>query len=238
MITNYATLVQRVVDAAEDDSAEFSAFIPTAIQFAEERMFKELDLPDLETTLTTTCIAGALSVPLTNSADVLEYIQVRDTNSGKTQVLTKKNIDYLEDYWPNQSILDFPKYWGWLVKGPFFNSAGVATPTSPTIRLVPTPDVPLTLSYRGYAKPVILSTTQPKNYFSEKCPQILFAAVMVEMAKFMKAWQQVGVWDADYNSKAAAWNINMARFRGDGQQANNNPSSTENNLKSKSKTTT
>lgn len=238
MITTFSSLLQNVIQISEDDGAEFASYIPTAVQIAEERLYKELDLPDLETTVVTNCNQGAVSVPLPNTSDMLEFILAKDLATGESRILQKKNVDFIEDYWPDPNEQEFPKYWAWSIKGPFFSSTGVKTPTDPTVRLVPTPNVPLSLSYRGYAKPPLLAQTNQRNYFTEKCPQILFAAVMVEMAKFMKAWSQVSIWDADYNGKASAWNINMSRFRGDGQQANQNPVPAENNLKSKSKTTT
>lgn len=238
MIDSYDALVQAIVQVAEDDGDEFAAFIPTAIQFAEERLYKELDLPDLEETLTTTCNQGSQSVPLPNSTDLLEFIQVKDNTLGRTRILQKRSSDYLEDYWPNTATQDLPKYWAWLSKGPFFDTNGNKTPTAPLIKLTPIPDSNLTILYRGYVKPPLLAVTNQKNYFTEKCSHILYAAAMSEMAKFMKAWSQVDVWETDYNTKASAWNINMARFRGDGQQANQNPVPADNTLKSKIKTTT
>ena len=61
-ITNYSTLVQNIQDATETDGAEFIAYIPTAIALAEEKLFRELDLPELETVATGSLSSGTNTV--------------------------------------------------------------------------------------------------------------------------------------------------------------------------------
>ena len=71
-ITNYTTLVAAVQEVSENDGSEFLAYIPTAIGLAEELLFKELDLEDLETKAT-----GSLSsnVSTLNKPSGYEYLK-------------------------------------------------------------------------------------------------------------------------------------------------------------------
>ena len=51
-IIDYSTLVSAVQEAAENDGAEFLAYLPTAIALAEELLFKDLDLDDIPVKVT------------------------------------------------------------------------------------------------------------------------------------------------------------------------------------------
>ena len=201
-ITTYATLLQAVIDNTEDDSVEFAAYLPTALDLAEERLFKELELQDLETKAT-----GAL---VTNTATLVKPLGYKYANYFKITsasldiILEKKREDYLIDYWPNSTVTGVPKYYADL--------------SATLFRLAPTPSSTLTYEIKYTKQPDKLSVANTTNYYTEQCKDVLFGACMLEMCLFMKAWSQIPVWKTYYEAARDAWNVNSARLkRDDGQ---------------------
>lgn len=213
-ITTYATLVQALKDVAEDDGTEFDAYIPTAIDLAEERLIRELELPDCEEKAT-----GALTINQTYIEKPTGYRNMQYFKlsvSGSDVLLKKRTEDYLIDYWPNSTVADVPKYYADL--------------SSTQFKLAPTPQLGYTYEMKYLKQPTKLSTTTTTNYFTDNCQDILFAACLVEMAKFMKAWSQVAVHEQTYAMARDTWNINIQRLRRDGGSIPNNPADGPNSL--------
>ena len=206
-ITNYATLLQAVVDNVEDDSTEFAAFIPTAVDLCEERLFKELELQDLETKATGTLTINDNSLAKPTGYKYANYFKI--TSSGLDVILDKKREDYLLDYWPNPVLADVPKYY--------------ADATATTFRLAPTPSAAFTYSIKYTKQPTKLSVTNTTNYYLEQCKDCLFYGIMVEMATFMKAWSQVTVWQGLYTAARDTWNTNSIRIKRDDGMNLNSP---------------
>lgn len=198
-ITNYATLTQAIIDEAEDDGVEFAAFIPVAIDNAEEILFKELDLPDLEIPATGSLTINSNTLNKPNGYKLGNYLKI--TTSTGSKLLKKRRDDYIQDYWPNPILTGEPKYYADLSSSQFV--------------IAPTPDsgYPYVLKYPGV--PTKLSNSNQTNYFVNNCHPILFAASMIEMSRFMKAWNQVQVWQSYFNELRDAWNIEAMRNRRD-----------------------
>ena len=197
IISNYNTLVAAIQEMSEDDSAEFLAFIPTAIDLAEELLFKELDLPDLETKATGTLTINNPVLVKPGGYEFCHYLRI--TASSQEVTLRKRTEDYLVDYWPNSTTTGVPKYF--------------ADSSSTEFRLAPTPDLAYNYTLKYSAQPPKLTASNQTNYFITQCKDILFNAVMAEMSRFMKAWSQVQPWEAKYVALRDDWNIQMARKR-------------------------
>jgi len=206
-ITTYSTLVQAVIDTAEDDSTEFSNYLPTAIDLAEERLFKELDLYDLETKANGALTINSVTLTKPTGFKYANYFKI--SVSGSDRILEKKREDYLIDYWPNTTIADVPKYY--------------ADYSATEFRITPTPNLGYTYEIKYTKQPTKLSITNSSNYFIEQCKDALFAATMVEQTRFMKAWSQVGVWEDAYTKARDSWNINSQRQKRDDGQKPQNP---------------
>lgn len=206
MTTNYAALVQAIKDTAEDDGAEFEAFIPIAIGLAEDRLFNELDLPDIETKITGSISAETLPKPVGYSyVNYLNLIQ----NNRKIK-LKSRSEEFINDYWPDPSTTDVPKYYA---------DSGLSTFT-----IAPTPDALYNYELKYGKEPNRLTSSNQTNYYTDYCDNILYAATMIEMAKFMKAFTQVPIWEESYLTKASDWNMLMSRRRRDSGEAPRNQS--------------
>lgn len=201
-IDSYSNLVQAIIDTAEDDSAEFQAYIPIAIDLAEERLLKELDFPELETTSVGQVTSGNpfLNKPTVRN-HVLKNLFIFKTTGERVEI-EKRLLSYCYDYWPNPTITGFPKY--------YCNS------TDSQYQIVPTPSEAFNFEYRYQYYPPKLSPTQTSNYFlTNGCKEALFQACMVNMSRFMKHWTVIPVFEQAYQQAAMDWNSHAARQRRD-----------------------
>jgi hypothetical protein len=214
-ITSYTTLVEALQAAAEDDGAEFEAFLPTAIDLAEELLFKELELPDLEDKVTGTLTQDSNTLLKPTGYKFGNYLKI--VVDGENVLLQKRRDDYIQDYWPDPTVTGVPKYY--------------ADSSSTEFILAPTPDSGYVYELKATIPPVKLSTSNQTNYFITECQDILFAACMLEMAKFMKAWSQIQVWQGAYSTARDSWNMNSGRTRRDDGSIPNTPDSGPNTLK-------
>ena len=212
-ITTYATLVENIQAIAEDDGVEFLMYIPTAVDLAEERLFKELDLMDLETKVTGTLSAATLNKP----AGYRFGNHFAITVAGKKKLLKKRLEDYIIDYWPDPAVTDIPEYYCDLSSTQFL--------------VAPTPSASYTYEIKCTGQPTKLSVSNPTNYFITNCKDILYAACMSEMARFMKAWSQQESFEAIYANARDTFNIEMMRRRRDNGEVPQNPSGGPNSLK-------
>lgn len=215
-ITDYDTLVQALKDIAEDDGTEFASYIPTAIDLAEERLIRELDLPDCEEKAT-----GALTVnsPTITKPTGFKNMQFFSINAnGSDAILKKRSEDFIMDYWPSSAIAGTPKYY--------------ADVSSTLLKIAPTPDLGYTYIMKYLKQPTKLSASNTTNYFVTDCQDLLFTACQIEMVKFMKAWSQVAVHEQTFTSARDTWNLNMKRYRRDGGHIPQNPNGGGNTLSS------
>lgn len=215
-ITNYATLIQALKNEAENDGIEFSEFLPTAVDLAEEKLFRELELPELEEDIQNTITGGTNFIIKPLNYRITDALQIKDSNN-KFVTLKKKLASFIRDYWPDETATGTPKYY--------------ADKSETQFVIAPTPASTLTYILRCVKQPSKISQTNTTNYFVNRCPDLLFYACMLELCKFMKAWSQVPVWEAKYAKAQESWNVEAMRYRRDGQITPNSPDDGPNSLK-------
>lgn len=221
VVVDYNTLFAAVQATSEDTGTEFASYLPIAIDSAEEFLFRDLDLPDLESkTSPSTLSAGSNIVPKPSGYKFANYFKI--VVNGANIFLKKRREDYIQDFWPDPTATDVPKYY----------SDASAT----NFILAPTPVQPWSYEIKYSAKPAKLSPTNPTNYYTSNCQDLLYLACMVEMVKFMKAWPQVPIWTQAYTQARDAWNLEAMRRRRDDGQTPANPSNGPNDIKHTIKT--
>ena len=199
-ITDYNTLVQAVKDLAEDDSDEFVSYIDTAISLAEDKLLKELELPELIFRETGTLSISDKTVSKPVGYKLMKSFTINISGNVKTK-LKRRTYTFLEDYWPDDSAVAEPKYY--------------SDYDSTNFIIAPTPNNSYTYNMVFVKAPTKLSSSNLTNYFTDKCANVLFAAVMLEMFKFMKAWNQTDVWRLNYTEEKDSWNLLALRQRRD-----------------------
>jgi len=215
VISNYTTLVSAVVNVTEDDSAEFRAYIPTAIGLAEDRLARELDsqLFLAQTTLALTQDSPFVEKP---TGYRLGHELTFKTSSGDRRLLRKRTRGYCEVYWPYETSTAEPVYYA---------DADVST-----FLIVPTPQANSQVVMTYEKQPSKLSAASSVNALTTFYPNALFYAAMAEMSKFSKQWGQVPLWDAKYMEAVQGANNEGRRARRDSGEPLSNPHQVNNTL--------
>lgn len=215
-IQNYTTLVSAIVNYFEDDSVEFKAHIPTAIDLAEQRLVREIDTYGLVTNsvVSTTSATRLLSKP--NGYIFGFNIEVVLSN-GEERNLQKSTASYCKDYWPwaNTSV-GTPKYYA-----DYSDTQWILAPT-------PKDNGPVNLSYAS--RPSGVSTGVSTNYFTKRMPDTLYYASLIEMAKFGRQNSMLQSLEASYQNSIQTIIGEGRRERRDEGMEPASPSGNRNNL--------
>ena len=172
---NYTELQTAVSDYTENS---FSATdFATMTKLAEQRIYNAVQLPSLRRNVTGTLTMGNqyLSAP----TDFLSVFSLAVVDvSGNYEYLLNKDVNFIRSAFPNPSTTGTPKYYA--IFGPRSDDADELT-----FILGPTPSVGLTaeLHYFYYPESIVTSNT---SWLGDNFDSVLFNAVMVEAARFMK----------------------------------------------------
>lgn len=216
-ITNYPTLTQAIQDELEDDSAEFTSYIPVAIDLAEQRLTREIDTYGLviTTTVTTSASERLLSKP---DGYRLPFQVVQKKSDGSLKTLIKVSDEFIVEYWDNPtSVSTELKYYADFGRDYFM--------------LAPTPTSAYEISVTYLARPSVLDNDVLTNYFTEFASDALFYAAMKEMCRFAKNYDLMNLYETEYTNAIMSVNNEGRRSRRDDDRANFNPEGSQNNVK-------
>lgn len=171
---NYSELKTAVEDYTENT---FSATdFANMTELAEQKIYNSVQLPALRKNVTGTLTSGNqyLSAP----TDFLSVFSMAVVASGEYSYLLNKDVNFIRESFPNPSTTGTPKYYA--LFGP--DSSNM---TELTFILGPTPGAGLTveLHYFYYPQSIVTAGT---SWLGDNFDSVLFNAVMVEAARFMK----------------------------------------------------
>ena len=171
---NYTELKTAVEDYVENT---FSATdFATMTKLSEQRIYNSVQLPNLRKTSNLTLVIGnpLLVVP----ADFLSAFSLGVTVAGEFSFLLNKDVNFIRESFPNASTTGTPKYYA-------LYGTQTGTPKVQSFLLGPTPGAALTaeLNYFYYPESIVTATT---TWLGDNFDSVLFNAVMVEAARFMK----------------------------------------------------
>ena len=197
----YQTLKSRIQDILENDGSEFVAAIPNFINRAEQRLVRETDILGLNVFAQTTFNIGDPFIDKPVDALIVRSLNYRTAEGTRIQLLQMTN-EYLNDFATNRSEKGSPRYYA---------------------------------NY-GYDKllvapsPVLSSTTNETNYFTDYCGNALLYASLVEACYYMKNPTAGQVWEAQYMREVNGLNNEGRRARRDDMIIPANPAGGEDNL--------
>ena len=172
---NYTELKTAVEDYTENSFS--AADFATMTKLAEQRIYNAVQLPALRRNVTGTLTMGNqyLSAP-TDFLSVFSLAVI--DGSGNYEYLLNKDVNFIRSAFPNPSTTGTPKYYA--IFGPRSDDADELT-----FILGPTPSVGLTaeLHYFYYPESIV---TANNSWLGDNFDSVLFNAVMVEAARFMK----------------------------------------------------
>jgi hypothetical protein len=183
MSYNYTEYVAQLANlmVVDSNNAEFTIFLPGCIDYAEQRIYRELDLLNTLITSSGTCSSNNREFTLPTSSGT--YITVENINiitpsgqsasAGTRNPLMPASLAVLDMLWPSSTT-----------------GAGVpqmfAMKDSAVIILGPAPDSAYTVEVRGIQRPTPLSVSNDTTLLTSYVPDLFMAASMVYASGYMR----------------------------------------------------
>lgn len=175
VITNYATLQTEVANTLS--KSNLTAEIPQFIQFAENKLYRTLNLRNEETALNVSVTSGTGTVPTDFKALKFAYV-----DQSPIQLLDYISVEQLYRDYPIRSGAETPcvmaREGANFVFGPYPKD--------------------FTLSGLYYAKQDPLRTTDPSWYVTN-APEVLLYGALLEAEPFIREDERLVVWKAFYD---------------------------------------
>jgi hypothetical protein len=226
---NYTTYTTELANLSAYSLTDpsFVTNLPSAIDYSEQRIYRELDLlatnvSDYSTTLT----ANSRNVSIPETFVVTDTINVlTPTGSGNTDgtrnPLARVSKEVVNALWPSNTA--------------------PATPSIPTmfamidqwnLIVAPAPDAGYSLEVIGTTRPAPLSSTNPNTFLTDHLPDLFMAASMIFMSGFMRNFSASGNdpgmsvnWESQYEKLLASALSEEARKYGWGASWTTYPAS-------------
>ena len=183
---NYSELQTAVEDSTENT---FSATdFATLTKLAEQRIYNSVQLPILRKTSTLSLTGQNVNVP-TDFLSVYSLAVI--LASGSYEFLLNKDVNFIRESYPDPAVTGTPKYYA---------LNGTSTALVQRFLFGPTPPVSPVLSaelnYFYYPESIVTATN---TWLGDNFDSVLFNAVMLEAARFMKQEQDiVALMDKEY----------------------------------------
>lgn len=183
---NYSELQVAVSDYVENT---FSATdFATMVRLSEQRIYNAVQLPTLRKTSSLSLTGQNVNAP----TDFLAaYSLAVVLASGSYEFLLNKDVNFIRESYPDPAVTGTPKYYA---------LNGTNTPLVQRFLFGPTPPVSPVLSaelnYFYYPESIVTATN---TWLGDNFDSVLFNAVLVEAARFMKQEQDiVALMDKEY----------------------------------------
>lgn len=216
MSINYNTYVQQIANlmVVSTGDTNFNTMLPGMIDYAEQRMYRELDLQTTRISDSTTSLSSGVrtfATPTDQGAFVVtEQFNVWSGSSLSSAAtrnpLTPVTKEYLDFAWPTSTNTGLPLYFA---------------PLNQTTFIVgPTPDQPYVIEVIGTIRPTPLSAANSSTFLTQNLPDLFIAASMVFGAAYMRDFgaqsDQPGMsasWENQYKTLFASANSEELRKR-------------------------
>ena len=224
MSVTYATYVSEIATITVISSTilvngdnNFQGIMPAIIDYAEGRLWRDLDLPAARVTDTSvTCSSGIRTIALSTTQGTLLSLETVNlfssagtTSSNGTRIpLTPVSKAVVDAVYPSatSSNTGLPEYF--------------ARVTDTEIMLGPTPDQAYGTEVIATIRPAPLSASNPTTWLSLNVSELMIAAGMVIAAGYMRNYgaqaddpQMPGSWEAQYKSLLASANVDSLRMK-------------------------
>lgn len=194
---DYLTRVASTMVQDDTTDPDWLSMLAQSIDYAEKRIYRELDLLDTliaDTTLTTTAnnrlmpIGGAPArfVKLA-SVNAVTPSGVSNVDAGTRNPLSPVSKEFINALYPSSNQNGVPKYYALL--------------DSQTLILGPWPDQAYKMELIGNIRPVPLSSSNTETILSLYFPDLFFAAGMIHVSGWMRNFGS----QADNPQMAQSW---------------------------------
>lgn len=184
MSLTYGTWITQIALLSQFNSGDpnFLSNLPSCSDYATDRITRELDLLNTDTsTSTPTLTVGTRIVNLSSLNPVFNVIRdiniitptgTTDPNLGSRNPMVISSRAFMDNVFGSSTVIGLPLYW--------------RPVTDQIISVAPFPDHPYNIEVIGTVRPSPLSGTTSSNWISTYLPDLLIAASMIQMTGFMK----------------------------------------------------
>jgi hypothetical protein len=166
-LINYTSYVQQIGNLLTYTTTEvlFQTMLPGMIDYAEQRLYRELDLLATRTSDSTNCVPGQRGLTLpTNFGSFLVVEEVLlVTSSNNVLPLVNTAIDFI--YLTGGTVSAQPEFW--------------ATFNNTTLSLSPIPNSSYTIVVYGTQRPTPLSSGNSSTILTQMLPDVFVCASMI-----------------------------------------------------------
>lgn len=168
MAWTYATLTASLKTYLQKDEPVFNAEIPTIVKQAEDRILKQVQLPDFRKNVTgsTTGSDQYLGIP----TDFLAPYSLAVDNDG-LEFLLFKEVNFIREAYPSVAVTGVPKHYA-IFEDDFFI-------------LAPTPDTTYSVELHYFYRPASI-VTNGTSWLGTHAESALFSACLLEAYIFLK----------------------------------------------------
>lgn len=212
----WKTTLANLMVVPEDD-ANFLQILPSIIDYAEGRIYRDLDLlsemvTDTSTTLTADTRSVTIPTPSQGSYNVVQQVNLIESSSRSP--LTPVSREVLDMFWPSATAPS-------AASRPVMFAMANAT----TINVAPSSGASVTVEFIGQVKPTPLSASNTSTYLTQQLPDLFIAASMIFASGYQQNFgsqsdnpAQAQSWEAQYNAllPSAAKDTDRSEFAGRG----------------------
>jgi hypothetical protein len=216
-VSQIATLTVISSTVLVNGDANFQGIMPAVIDFAEGRLWRDLDLPAVRVTDTSvTCSSGVRTIALSTTQGTLLVLETLNllssagaTSSFATRIpLTPVSKAVVDAIYPSatSSNCGQPEFF--------------ARVTDTEIMLGPTPDQAYGTEVIATIRPAPLSGTNNTTWLSQNLPELMVAAGMIFMSGHMRDFgaqsdnpQMAQSWEGQYNNLLKSAGVDALRMK-------------------------
>jgi hypothetical protein len=177
MSFTFAQLKTAIQDFAENTETSFVTNLPVFIRAAEERIFKLVDLENFRKNVSASMTTSNrfLQAP----TDFLASFSLSIEVSSSKKFLLQKDVNFLQEYWPNSSLTGEPEFYALFDDSNFL--------------IAPTPDSGYSVELHYYYRPASLTAGAESGttFLSINAPNAILFGSLVEAYIYMKGEQDV-----------------------------------------------
>lgn len=216
-VSEIATITAISSTVLESGDNNFAGIMPMIIDYAEGRLWRDLDLPVARVTDTSvTCASGVRSIALSTTQGTLLVLETVNllTSAGATSSyaqrvpLTPASQAVIDAIYPSAANANTgqPEYF--------------ARITDTQLILGPTPDQAYGTEVTATIRPNPLSAANPTTWLSQNVPELMVAAGMVAAAGYMRDFgaqsdnpQMAQSWESQYGNLIKSQNTDALRMK-------------------------
>lgn len=207
MPLNYTTYVAALTDLmiTQVDNPDFVTILPDIIDYAEQRIYRELDL--LSTRVTND--GSSLTTANRNFAIPGNFVVIEEVNAitpagtpasnGSRKPLIPVSRNWIDMVWPGNGSTGLPQHFAMVDQS--------------NIIVGPSPDANYTMEIVGTIRPAPISASNPTTFLSTNLPDLFIAASMIFASGFQKNFGSQGddpkmsvSWESQYQTLFASAN--------------------------------